>query len=317
MDIYNQIGKIALGSRLRRLSEHIADEAFQVYKLYAIDLQPKWFPVFYVLSQGQEKAISTIATEIGHSQPSVSKIVREMAKKGIIIENKDDADKRKNVISLTEKGREMTRKIEEQYKDVNVAIEGALAETNADLWKAIEEWEYILAEKSLFQRVKEQKKLRESEDVKIIDYNKSYKDVFRTLNVEWISTYFKMEEADYKALDNPDDYILKNGGHIFVALYKNEPLGVCALIKMKESKYPYELAKMAVSPKAQRKNLGGLLGQAVIDKAKLLGASSLYLESNTILKPAINLYQKLGFKKIVGIESPYQRCNIQMELILK
>jgi hypothetical protein len=34
MDIYNQIGKIALGSRLRRLSEHIVEEAFQVYKLY-------------------------------------------------------------------------------------------------------------------------------------------------------------------------------------------------------------------------------------------------------------------------------------------
>jgi DNA-binding MarR family transcriptional regulator/GNAT superfamily N-acetyltransferase len=317
MDIYNQIGKIALGSRLRRLSEHMAEEAFQIYKLYGIELQPKWFPVFYVLSQGQEKTISVIATEIGHSQPSVSKIVREMTTQGIVIENKDDADKRKNVIALSEKGKEMTLKIESQYKDVNLAIEGVLAETNADLWKAIEEWEYLLNQKSLLKRVKEQKKLRESADVKIIDYSKKYQQVFRDLNVEWISTYFKMEEADYKALDNPEDYIIKKGGYIFVALYKKEPLGVCALIKMDNPKFDYELAKMAVSPKAQGKNLGGLLGQAIINKATSLGASTIYLESNTILKPAINLYQKLGFQKIVGIQSPYERCNIQMELKIK
>lgn len=317
MDIYNQIGKIALGSRLRRLSEHIAEEAFQVYKLYDIDLQPKWFPVFYVLSQGQEKTISTIATEIGHSQPSVSKIVSEMAKKGIAVENRDPMDKRKNVISLTKQGKEMTHKIVHQYKDVNIAIEGALAETNADLWKAIEEWEYLLNQKSLLNRIKEQKKLRESSDVKIINYSKKYQKVFRDLNVEWISSYFKMETSDYKALDNPDEYILKKGGHIFVALYKNEPLGVCALIKMNDPKHEYELAKMAVSPKAQGKNLGGLLGQAIINKAKSLGAANIYLESNTILKPAINLYQKLGFQKIVGLTSPYERCNIQMELKLK
>ena len=317
MDLYNQIGKIALGSRLRRLSEHLTAQAYEVYKLYGIELQPKWFPVFYVLSQGKEKTISTIASEIGHSQPSVSKMVREMAKKGIVIENKDDTDKRKNVISLTKKGKEMTRKIEDQYKDVNQAIEAALAETNADLWKAMEEWEYLLLQKSLVNRVKEQKKIRESAFIEIVDYDKKYQKVFKALNVEWISTYFRMEEADYKALNNPVNYILKKGGHIVVALYKKEPLGVCALIKMNDPAYDYELAKMAVSPKAQGKNLGLLLGQAIIEKAKALGASNIYLESNTILKPAINLYQKLGFKKIVGLASPYKRCNIQMELKLK
>ncbi len=36
--------------------------------------------------------------------------------------------------------------------------------------------------------------------------------------------------------------------------------------------------------------------------------------SNAKLKPAINLYKKLGFKRIVGERSPYERCNIQMLL---
>lgn len=125
-----------------------------------------------------------------------------------------------------------------------------------------------------------------------------------------------MEEADYKALDNPKEYILNQGGKIFVALYNNEPFGVCALIKINDNNYDFEMAKMAVPPKAQVKNIGFLLGRAVVNTAKELGASKIYLESNTILKPAINLYYKLGFQKIVGHPTPYKRCNIQMELIL-
>jgi len=78
----------------------------------------------------------------------------------------------------------------------------------------------------------------------------------------------------------------------------------------------FELAKMAVSDTAKGKGIGELLGQASIKKAKALGAKKLYLESNTILKPAIHLYHKLGFKKVTGIPSPYERCNIQMILEL-
>ena len=47
-----------------------------------------------------------------------------------------------------------------------------------------------------------------------------------------------------------------------------------------------------------------------------IGATRVYLESNTILEPAINLYRKLGFKSVEGGASPYGRCNIQMEVWL-
>ncbi|MGY0040069.1 GNAT family N-acetyltransferase [Pedobacter sp. NJ-S-72] len=56
--------------------------------------------------------------------------------------------------------------------------------------------------------------------------------------------------------------------------------------------------------------------RSIAQKAKELGAKKIYLESNTILKPAINLYHKLGFVKVAGRITPYERCNIQMELKL-
>ena len=137
---------------------------------------------------------------------------------------------------------------------------------------------------------------------------------FRTLNEEWITKYFRMEESDYKALDHPQEYILDKGGYIYIGLYKGAPLATCALIRMDDG--GFELAKMAVSPKAQGLGIGYLIGEACIEKARDLGAPRVYLESNTALKPAINLYHKLGFRKAAGPPSPYERCNIQMELVL-
>lgn len=99
-----------------------------------------------------------------------------------------------------------------------------------------------------------------------------------------------------------------------MARHNDKIVGTCALIKLDDHRY--ELAKMAVTEKAKGKGIGWLLGQAAINKARELRAEAVFLESNTILEPAIKLYQKLGFQKIVGQPSPYQRCNIQMELKL-
>lgn len=318
MNLFERTGKMAIGSRLRLLTAKITEDATKIYELYDIaDFSPKWFPVFFVLSENEAKTITEIANEIGHSQPSVTNIIKEMAKAGLVLDKIKSDDKRRNVVGLTEKGIALADKIiKEQWPDIEISVENMINEATHNLWEAIAEWEFLLEQKSLFKRVQEQKKLRESKAVEIVNYDTKYQSAFKSLNEEWISNYFEMEESDYKALDNPEEYIISRGGKILVALYKGEPLGVCALIKMDDPDYDYEMAKMAVSPKAQGKNIGWLLGQAIINTAKDLGASKIYLESNTILKPAINLYYKLGFQKISGRPTPYKRANIQMELNL-
>lgn len=308
---------MALGSRLRFMASCVTNEAAKIYELYHVDFSPKWFPVFFVLSEDGAKTITEIANDIGHSQPSVTKIIKEMALAGLVKDNIKSKDKRRTVAGLTDKGTKLSEKIKLQSADIDKAINGIITEATHNLWEALAEWEFLLEQKSLLKRVQEQKKLRESKDVQIVGYQPKYQSAFKSLNEEWISAYFEMEEADHKALDNPKKSILDEGGKIFVALYNNEPVGVCALLKMDKPNYDFEMAKMAVSPKAQGKNIGWLLGQAVINAAKELGAQKIYLESNTMLKPAINLYQKLGFQKIAGQPSPYKRSNIQMELHLK
>jgi GNAT superfamily N-acetyltransferase len=207
----------------------------------------------------------------------------------------------------------------QQIKDVELAVDNMMKETSYDLWKAIQEWEFLLDQKDLLRRVLEVRRERESAQVRIIDYTPGYQPAFKSLNERWISEYFKMEETDYKSLDHPQEYILDKGGHIFIALLDDQPVGTIAMIPMQGHTlgHTHELAKMAVAPEAQGRHIGWLLGQAAIQWAKDKGLDKIYLESNTRLKPAINLYYKLGFERITGVPSPYERCNIQMELHLK
>jgi DNA-binding MarR family transcriptional regulator/GNAT superfamily N-acetyltransferase len=311
---FDHIGMLAIGSRLRLLSERVGEEAAQLYATYGVDIQPKWFLVFHVLSQNEERTVTEIAKEIGHSHPSVSKIAKEMLKAGFLSQKKDKEDGRRMLLSLSAKGQSVLPKMAIQCQDVEKAIGEALAQTHHNLWKAMAEFEFLLDQQSLYQRVMEKKKERESKDVQIVQYSEEHQSAFKALNIEWIQKYFKVEPEDLKSLDNPDSYILDKGGAIFVALYEGEALGVCAMVKMDDPDYDYELAKMAVSPKAQGKGMGHLLGKAILAEAEKRGARNVYLESNTKLTPAINLYKKLGFDLVPGRETPYERCNIQMAI---
>ncbi len=151
--------------------------------------------------------------------------------------------------------------------------------------------------------------------MEIIEYESRYQSAFKRLNVEWIEMHWQLEEADHQSLDHPDEYIIARGGHIFLALDGGEVVGTCALLRVSDT--TYELAKMAVHGKTQGKGVGAALGKAAIDKARSERAEKVYLESNTILEPAIRLYRKLGFKEFTGEPSPYERCNIQMVLNLQ
>ena len=170
MDFFNQTGKLAIGSRLRMLTDKITVDAAAIYKMFGVDLKPKWFPVFFVLSRGEAKTITSIAKEIGHSHPSVSNIIKEMVAKGLVKETKDKSDGRRNMVMLSAKGKRMSDSFSEQCIDVTAAIEQITQQTRNDLWEAIEEWENLLLDKSLLERVKEAKKERESKDIKIVPY---------------------------------------------------------------------------------------------------------------------------------------------------
>ena len=51
---------------------------------------------------------------------------------------------------------------------------------------------------------------------------------FRTLNEEWITHYFALEKKDREILDDPENTILRQGGHIFMAFVGGQAVGCVA-----------------------------------------------------------------------------------------
>jgi ribosomal protein S18 acetylase RimI-like enzyme len=152
------------------------------------------------------------------------------------------------------------------------------------------------------------------EKLEIIAYQPKFAKDFYRLNAEWLEKYFYVEPYDEKVLSNPKKYVLDPGGFIFFAKYKNEIVGVIALINQKTF---FELSKMAVSPKYQGLKIGLKMMNFCIEFAKQKQWKSITLYSHKSLVPAINLYKKLGFTEIeVEKEVHYKRANIKMILEL-
>ncbi len=150
-------------------------------------------------------------------------------------------------------------------------------------------------------------------DVEILTYKPGLKHRFKALNMEWLGKYFEVEQEDIDMLDDPETFILKNGGEILFAKLNDEIVGCCAL--KHEGNKVYELVKMAVTPKYQGLGLGKTIGRAAIDKAIELRAVELYLITNSVLKAAINVYENLGFVQVPVSEknmASYCRCDVEM-----
>ena len=153
--------------------------------------------------------------------------------------------------------------------------------------------------------------------IAIETYKEQYKEDFIRLNKEWIERFFRLEESDLRTFANIDSYIVGNGGQIFMAIDQQtgEAVGCCALINHPD-KQCYELAKMAVSPRAQGQHIGYELGRHLLAYAKEIGVKRIYLEGNTRLVASINLYRKLGFAEVPLEGNAYDRCDIIMEVRL-
>src|ERR1700740_1316410 len=81
-------------------------------------------------------------------------------------------------------------------------------------------------------------------DITIVEYKPEHKQRFKEINVQWITRSYVMEEEDIKTVEDPEGYVLKDGGKIYIALYKGYPVGTCAYLNLGNG--IYEMIKMAV-----------------------------------------------------------------------
>jgi ribosomal protein S18 acetylase RimI-like enzyme len=149
--------------------------------------------------------------------------------------------------------------------------------------------------------------------INIVEYLPEHRSRFKEINIQWITKSFVMEEEDIKTVDDPEGYIIRPGGKIFIALYNNEVVGTCGYQNFGED--GFEMIKMAVDENYRGLKIGKIIGEESLKKMKAYGAKRIFLFSNTKgSAAAVQLYYRLGFKEIPLGNADFQRADIKMEL---
>lgn len=314
MDSLKGFGELGLASRMKRISESLMKEIQLVYDYYKIDFDPYLFPVFKVIEQAKQTTNSEIKEKLLLTQPAVTQTINRLLKKELVQFQVDENDKRKKWVSLSEKGLEAVNIMHPLWTIIDSVVTEFSIHQSQSLIDHLNQFEEKLENHQLSESIIEKSKLELEQLVEIIDYQENYKPFFYDYNIEWLETFFYVEDYDKEVLSNPEKYILNKGGHIFFVKYNQKIVGTVALMPT-ENKGEFELTKLAVSPKYQGLKLGQKLIQHCIDFAKDNSIRNLMLYSNTKLHNSLYIFRKYGFTDIpVEENGPYARGNVKMTL---
>ena len=309
-DILRDLGPVFLGSRLKRLAERMQAGAARVIADAGLPLQPAQMPLLAALDRGP-LTVGQLVEAVGSSQPGVTRAAGQLVGLGLIRSERGE-DQRQRTLSLTPAGEAAMARIKLLvWPRVGQAVEDMLAGLSGPLLGQIDRIEAALAARPLDVRVAA---LPET-PLAILDFTDELAGAFHDINEEWITTMFRLEPADREVIENPRARIVDPGGAIlFVAAPGLGVIGTCALRKADEG--VFELTKMAVRPAARGLKAGEFLLAATIERARAMGARTLYLLTNRDCAAAIHLYEKNGFRHDAEIMARYgaryERCNVAM-----
>lgn len=305
------LGLLALGSRFRAISDQLYALADEVYRLRGLPLQGRWFPLLRLLQDQGPQAVGSIAAQIGQTHSAVSQLADRLVDDGWLTVVDDPADRRRRCLSLTARARDALRDVRPAWKAIVQELEQRCAAADIDLLTTLTRFERAL-DAELPAAIVARAQASDSARVRIVGFDPALREHFYRLNADWLRQYFYLEEIDHRVLSDPEGEILAGGGEVLFALLDGQVIGTCAL-KL-ESPGVFELTKMAVEEGHQGLGVGRRLLARAIDWFRERGGGTLFLESSSRLKPALALYESMGFEHQPQLkpDSHYTRSDVYM-----
>jgi len=154
MNLYQSLGHLVLGSRLRRLSEAFLAEINRAYQTAGIDFDASWFPVFYLLSKNDALSIKELSEHIEVSHPAASQLITNLKKRGLVSTDTCTDDGRRQLVTLTVSGRDLLTQI--------IPVWNAISEAMTELVEGDESAMQLLPAISSLENVFRQTKLADN-----------------------------------------------------------------------------------------------------------------------------------------------------------
>ena len=111
-----------------------------------------------------------------------------------------------------------------------------------------------------------------------------------------VSAYFDDQAWEAELENLPGPYAASEGGALLLAWQHAEALGCVALRQFDDESC--EMKRMYVDGAGRGHGAGRALAEAVIERARGLGYTAMYLDTSTEQHEAIGLYRSLGFEQV-------------------
>lgn len=121
-DFIKELHYRAIDSRFKRISDTMAQDIRKLYNELDIDIEPNWYLIFMLLNEHTKLSIVDIAKLLNYAHPSVVNIIKKMKSRGFVQTENDAKDKRKQLITLTEKSLKIYPKLENLWRSCDTAI---------------------------------------------------------------------------------------------------------------------------------------------------------------------------------------------------
>jgi DNA-binding MarR family transcriptional regulator len=155
-DIFSELGPLIVASRLKRMSDYIMRAGADFYRSNGIEFEPKWFPLYFLLSKVEEElGIMEIAQKLNISHPAVIQLAKELEKKGWISSTKSKEDARKRLLKLSKKGLLLLPQLQLVWDDIREVNRQVVEDQSINILSALGEMEAYFESKSYTERMKE------------------------------------------------------------------------------------------------------------------------------------------------------------------
>ena len=143
----------AFGSRLRRLLERMDREVLAVYRAAGEHFEPRWYAVFAALRDDGPLSVGDLSRRLGISHAAVSQIRTALEAEDLIRGAADPRDGRRQVLSLTERGRETAARLAPLWSAIATAVGDMLAKHAPTLPADLDALEQAIEQRGLAARV--------------------------------------------------------------------------------------------------------------------------------------------------------------------
>jgi len=152
-DLIRHEGAAGFGTRLRRLCDRLDSQIEALYRAHGVTFDPRWSEVVAVLNERGGATVSELATLFGLSHAAVREQRIELLKEGLVRLKADRTDRRRQLLTLSAKGRRLAARLAPLWHDIALATDELLSANAPDLLTDLSRIEAALDGMAMIERV--------------------------------------------------------------------------------------------------------------------------------------------------------------------